>query len=185
MLVRPSVLAGKSHKLSFYPDFISPSIPKINFERLKSFGIKACLIDLDGTVVSRGTFEVDAGIRKALKNADIPIHIATNRPKSRSLRTLKEDLHAEGVIHPRGLLGKPTKTYYKNAVETLKLKPNQVVMIGDRYLQDVFGANRAGLYTLVVYKLGDSKGRADALLSKWERKFTTSIAPRYTDASIK
>lgn len=185
MLARSSVVAGKEHKLTFYPDFISKSVTEADFKFLKSIGIKACLIDLDGTVVSRGTFEVDDKIRKALKNAGIAVHIATNRPKSRSLKTLKEDLYADSVVHPVGIMGKPTKRYYKNAITSLGLKPDEVVMIGDRYIQDIFGANRAGLYTLLVHKLGKNKGKADEFISEMERRFTMSISLRYTDIKVK
>ncbi len=185
MLARSSVVAGKEHKLSFFPDFISKSVTDADFKFLKSIGIKACLIDLDGTVVSRGDYEVDKKIRKALQNSGIAVHIATNRPKSRSLKTLKEDLYAASVVHPQGFMGKPTKRYYKNAIKSLGLKPHEVIMIGDRYIQDIFGANRAGLYTLLVHKLGISKGKADAYFSEAERKFTATISPHYTEIKLK
>lgn len=185
MLVRRSVVAGKEHKLTFYPDFISKSVTEADFRFLKTIGIKACLIDLDGTVVSRGEYEVDEKIRKALKLTGMKVYIATNRTKNRSLKNLQKDLSAKGVIHPKGVLGKPTKTYYRNAIKKLGFRPNEVVMIGDRYIQDILGANRAGLYTLLVHKLGKSKGRVDELISEAERKFTMAISPDYTAVKVK
>lgn len=185
MLARESVIAGKRHGLSFYPDFISTSITDVDFNYLKKLGIKACLIDLDGTVVSRGEFKVDKKISRALKESGVPVHIATNRKKSRSLKTLKEDLHAVSVIHPKGIFGKPFKRYYEDSCEGLGLQPEQIVMIGDRFIQDIFGANRAGLYTLRVHKLGADKGKLDEYLSKIEQKFTLAIAPHYVELNVK
>ncbi len=179
MLVRPKLPPRKKPQFSIQPDFIAESIVGVNFKYLKKLGVKACLIDLDGTVVSSGTFEVDKRIGKVLSKAGLPIHIATNRPKSRSLKTLKEDLHAVSVIHPHGLLGKPSKHYYNGALKELHLKPHEVVMIGDRYIQDTIGANRAGIYSLLVHKLGVAKGKGDLYFSMLEQHFTKRNSTKY------
>ncbi len=155
------------------PDFIATSVADIDFAFLASRGIKACFIDLDGTVVARGEFIVDPLEIQALKSAGLPIFIATNRPKSRALKNLKADLTASGIIHPHGLRPKPSKSYYRKALAERKLEPHQVVMIGDRYIQDIWGANRAGLYSLVVYKTGGAIGRWDRLLSRLEAAATS------------
>lgn len=164
------------------PDFIAESISKVDFEYLKKLGIKACLIDLDGTVVSAGKFKVDRKVRKFLKSVQMPLHIATNRPKSRSLKNLKEDLNAVSVIHPRGLAGKPSKLYYKNASKSLKLQPSQLAMIGDRFIQDILGANRAGLYSVLVHKFGDYRSNADKYISETEKILLKIISSGYRDA---
>jgi hypothetical protein len=172
-------LTSKSSQASLRPDFIAKTVADIDFDYLKSLGITTCFIDLDGTVVSRGTFEVEPLIKARLKDSGLDIKIATNRPKSRDLKELKEDLSASGVIHPQGLYGKPTKRYIRAALKEYGLRGNQVVMIGDRFLQDIFGANRSGVYSLVVYKLGKSKGRLDELLSNIERKVTQRLQGSY------
>lgn len=179
MVIRSQTAGSKEPGFTFFPDFICKSITDVDFGYLKKQGIKACFIDLDGTVVSRGTFEVDPRIGEVLSNSKLDIHIATNRPKSKSLKRLKEDLYAVSVVHPRGLFGKPTKRYYKNALKELHLKPQEVVMLGDRYVQDILGANRAGIYSLVVYKLGDNKGKFDKSFSNLEKVFTNFIVRKY------
>lgn len=182
MLVRFKPVSNKIRSFSFHPDFIAESIADVDFTYLKKIGITTCLIDLDGTVVSRGSFEVDPHIATALSNSGLTIHIATNRPKSRSLKNLKEDLFAASVIHPRGVFGKPTRRYYINALKELGLKPHQVVMIGDRFIQDMLGANRAGIYSLLVNKLGATKGRVDLYFSMLEKSFTKLILGKYRKA---
>lgn len=158
---------------------ICKSIIDIDFTYLKKRGITTCFIDLDGTVVSRESFDVDPRIAKVLSECGLAIHIATNRPKSRSLKSLKEDLSATSVIHPHGVFGKPFKRYYVNALKDLHLKPEEVIMIGDRYLQDIYGSNRAGIYSMAVYKLGASKGKFDYYFSKLEGLLTTRISGKY------
>lgn len=185
MRVRPDIQDSKPNKHLMRPDFIAKSVVDIDFSYIKKLGITTLFIDLDGTVVSRGTYEVSSEYKKALVNSGMQIHIATNRPKSRSLKTLKEDLHATSVIHPRGIFGKPAKSYYENALKSLGLKKSEVVMMGDRYIQDIWGANRAGIYSLVVFKLGKSKAGLDKFISNRERKFTEALLPSYTEASLK
>lgn len=48
------------------------------------------------------------------------------------------------------LLGKPSITFYREAVDSMKLEPSQVVMIGDDLEGDVLGSQKAGLQGLAV-----------------------------------
>lgn len=171
----------KKPRASFKPDFIARSVKDIDFVFLKQQGITTCFLDLDGTVVDRGTFEVDAETAERLRHAELDIKIATNRPRSRDLKNLKESLHASGVVHPKGIFGKPTKRYVKSALKEYGLKQEEVIMIGDRYFQDIFGANRSGIYSLVVYKFGRSTNRPDKLISGIERVMTAKFARTYTE----
>ena len=163
----------------FSPDFIARDVSDIDFAYLRKLGIKACLIDLDDTVVERGQFVVSELVMQALNGAELPVYIATNRPKSRDLKNLKQDLGAKGVIHPHGPFGKPFRRYYLGALKELDLGATEVVMIGDRYLQDMMGANSAGIWSLLVLKLGKPVSHGDRLLSGIERAFTDSISERY------
>lgn len=163
----------------FWPDYMAQSVESIDFKYLKKQGIKAVMIDLDGTVVERGKYEVSKAISEALKKQELKVYIATNRPQSRSLKDLKERLNASGVVHPKGIVGKPFAHYYKKSLESLGLGKGQVAMIGDRYLQDIYGANRAGLVTINVAKLGKSTNIVDKLLSNLEKKRTSKIIKYY------
>lgn len=166
---------SKKPEFRLTPDFIADSVSQIDFDYLKSKGITTCFIDLDGTVVDRGSFEVEPMLTASLKKSGLDIKIATNRPKSRSLKNLKNSLNASGVIHPKGIMGKPSKAYIRNALNLYNLQQHEVVMIGDRVFQDILGANRSGIYSLLVYKLGESKGRIDQFISRRERAFTDKL----------
>lgn len=163
----------------FDPDYIAKSVLDVDFEYLAKQGIKAGLIDLDGTVVQRGKFIVSLQLSKQLHKQPLDLYIATNRPKSRDLKDLREQLNAKGVIHPIGLYGKPFARYYSQAASEHGLLPNQVVMIGDRYIQDIYGANSAGLKTVLICKIDKPKGIADKLLSQIERRRTDKLFRLY------
>lgn len=165
-------------KKYFRPDYIADSITEIDFSYLQKLGIKAVLVDLDGTVVQRRKHEVAGNISDVLKTQPLNVFIATNR-QSRGLHDLKSQLHAAGVVHPRGVWFKPFARYYKNALSAIRLSPQEVAMIGDRYLQDVYGANRVGITTVLVRQLGQSVNRADRFISNKEARRTTRLAQEY------
>ena len=129
-------------------------------------------------MVARGQYEVGPAVSKVLRNQPLKVFIATNRPKSRELKDLKERLNANGVIHPQSIFGKPSKRYYKAALKEAGLKATEVAMVGDRYLQDVFGANRAGIWTVAVNKLDKPTNKFDYVLSATERFFGNRIGRR-------
>lgn len=180
MLARPVQNSGRKF---FKPDYIADSVGDIDFPLLQKRGVKAVLIDLDGTVVSRGTFDVEKKLTDYLKKQTVKIYIATNRPKSRDLKNLKESLHASGVVHPTGIFMKPLPKYFRQAVTDHQLKVSEVAMIGDRYIQDILGANRAGLTTVLVRKLGKSKGFIDSQISNLEKSYTNKLASQYIPAN--
>ncbi|MDQ3093735.1 MAG: HAD-IA family hydrolase [bacterium] len=179
MIVRPSLSRNKIPAFSIKPDFYADSAGDIDFKYLKKLGIKTCLIDLDGTVVERDMFDVHPSVIKHLRSTDVKVFIATNRPKSRHLKNLKNDLSAAGVIHPVGFHAKPTKKYFYNAMEITGSKPTEVLMIGDRLLQDILGSNRVGIHSLMVKKLGPDHNFKERIVSKIQNYLTKNISKSY------
>jgi predicted HAD superfamily phosphohydrolase YqeG len=87
------------------------------------------------------------------------IYIATNRVTVDKLLPISKQINAKGIMHAqKGLIAKPRKIYYKKAVEMTGSSLDKTVMVGDRLLQDTWGANRLGLSTILVGKLGPIKG---------------------------
>lgn len=179
MLRRKSEPSNKKPRFSAVPDFIAERVESIDFKYLKTLGVTTCLIDLDNTVVERAMYVVSPQIQKALRDSGMDIYIATNRPKGRDLKDLKELLGASGVVHPHGIYAKPTRRYFDNALKDKQLKRSEVVMIGDRYFQDMLGANRAGINSLLVAKLGKPVNGLDKLVSTIELFITRKISKRY------
>jgi len=169
----------KTAAFTFKPDFIAQSVQAIDYNFLKNLGITTCLIDLDGTVVDRGKFDIDPDLSAKLKTCGLNVVIATNRPRSRSLKELKQQLHATVVIHPSGLYGKPSKRYMSHALAELGVDRTQVVMIGDRLLQDILGANRSGIYSLMVKRVGRSISLLDKIMSRIENRAISKFTNHY------
>ena len=179
MQIRTSLDPARPGKQTFLPDFITPSVAEIDFSFLFRIGIRGCFIDLDGTIVERGQHGISDELSQILADQPLVISIATNRPKRRSLQDLKERTHAQHVVHPASARRKPFKGYYRAALRQVGLAPTQAVMIGDRYLQDIVGANRAGLYTVMVHKFGRAETLDDKLQSRVDAFFLRRFAGRY------
>lgn|GEM_PF-1763701 len=181
MQIRTNLDPARPSKQTFLPDFITPSVAEIDFPFLYRMGIRGCFIDLDGTIVERGQHEISDELSQILADQPLIVSLATNRPKGRSLQDLKERTHAQHVVHPASVRGKPFKAYYRAALGQVGLDPVQAVMIGDRYVQDIVGANRAGFYTVMVHKFGRAEALDDRLQSRVDAFFLRRVAGRYEE----
>lgn len=142
-------------KQNWLPDYYVKSVHDIDFDYLHRKGIKAVMFDLDHTILVHGSINVGPGIIKILKDSGVDIYIATNRRESHDLDDIKSSISAKGIMFARGVgASKPSKRYYELAMKMTKLEQSEVAMVGDRLVQDVWGANRAGLTTIMVAKFG-------------------------------
>lgn len=148
-----------SQKNPWLPDFIAESVNDIDFDKLKSKGIKACFFDLDHTLLTINTHDISPRMIEHIKSSSLDLYIATNRQFSEKLDHIAKQIEAKAVMHAASkIMAKPNKKYYKKAVELTGFKPEEIAMIGDRVVQDIWGAKRAGLNkTVLVHKLGPVK----------------------------
>lgn len=143
---------------NWLPDYLAQTVLDIDFQYLNQKGIKAVMFDLDHTILAHGAVDVDAPIIDALKNSGMDIYIATNRRKSSSLDGIKALIGARGIMFARSFtVAKPSKKYYELAAEMTGLDLKEVAMVGDRLVQDIYGANKVGLLTIMVRKFGRIK----------------------------
>lgn len=142
------------HKRQWLPDYYARTTADIDFDWLHQQGLRACLIDLDDTIVLHGRLDVEPGTAARLRSQPLDLYIATNRPAFKNVSTMAKQIGAKGVLQPNGIAAKPSRRYYRRALELTGYQPGQMCMIGDHLLQDVWGANRAGFITIAVGKLG-------------------------------
>ena len=120
----------------------------INIQELANSGIRVILTDLDNTLVpwnsDQFTGELQAWIGE-LKEKSFKICVVSNNSAKRG-KDLIEALDISAVWRA----GKPGKRAYLKALDTMGFKPSEAVMIGDQVFTDILGANRLGLYTILV-----------------------------------
>lgn len=151
----------------FIPDVYQKSIYDINYKKLKNSGIKCLLFDLDNTLVPYTSKEPTKQIKDlfARLNPDFKLIIMSNSGKNR-LRPFKQILNVDVAYSSK----KPLKGKYKKILDIYNYKPEQVAAIGDQLMTDVFGANRMGLTSIFVNRIGPVEPITTKFNRIWERK---------------
>ncbi len=72
---------------------------------------------------------------------------------------------------------KPLGRAFRKAKKDMGLHTNEVVVIGDQVLTDVFGGNRSGFYTVLVVPIA----KTDGMLTKINRNIERRVLKRLKD----
>ncbi len=132
----------------FIPDIYQKSIFNIDYEKLKSKGIKCILFDLDNTIAPVNIKAVDQELKDLFADIEllgIKVIILSNASKAR-VRPFKEGLNVDSSFNSR----KPFKGKYKKVMEIYNFKDNEIACVGDQLLTDILGANRMGFVSILV-----------------------------------
>lgn len=138
----------------FKPTWMVKSIYSITPEQLEKNNIKAVLTDLDNTLIAwnnpEATEESILWIER-MKEAGVPVIIFSNNSDDR-VKGVADYLELEYI--PRGM--KPSRRGYRLAQEKLQLPKEQILMVGDQVITDIFGSNRFGIRSVLVKPLLES-----------------------------
>lgn len=136
---------------SFTPTWMIDAIYCLTPEQLQAQGIKAVLTDLDNTLIAwnnpDGTTELHDWLER-MNEAGIPVMIVSNNSAARIAR-VAEPLNLPFVS--RAL--KPLTRGLNEAVTKLNLQKNEVVMVGDQLLTDIWSSNNHGVRSILVKPL--------------------------------
>jgi len=142
-------------KRRFKADFEAADLRRLPLEQLGQLGVRGLIFDLDNTITAWHSMEVSEEVRRwfaALPEKGFSACILSNS-------------HQERVLPMGELLGlpamhmakKPLTAGYRKACGKLGLPPEQVAMVGDQLLTDIWGGNRAGLITVLLTELIDDQ----------------------------
>ncbi len=170
-------------KISPYlPDFVADGILEVDFELLRSIGIKHLLMDLDQTLRQAYSRKLDTEVvdffaTLAQKKTFQSINIVSNN--NRNLSRYAEPLQArifQPFWHGLHMIRKPNPMFYARVLEELGADPKTTVMIGDKVRLDVAGANRLGIYTVLVKRRGRDYWFDYLFLARWREYRTLAEA---------
>ena len=131
------------------PTLILPCVTDITPDWLISQQIKGLLFDLDNTLIRPKTAMIDPPIEAWLKSIQAQgflCAIVSNNKKHDYLKTCENILN----MPVYGFAKKPSTAVFKRALEKLGLQAQQVVVVGDRPLTDIWGGVRLGSKTILV-----------------------------------
>ncbi|HWL13417.1 MAG TPA: YqeG family HAD IIIA-type phosphatase [Ureibacillus sp.] len=146
---------------------------EITPEKLAALGIKGVITDLDNTLIEwdrpDATEEI-ATWMKLMQDAGIRVIIASNNNQER-VKKFAEPLGIPFIARAR----KPLGAAYYAAMKEIRLKSNEVAMVGDQLLTDIMGANRLKLYTFLVRPVAESDGFVTLFNRFIERRVFNSL----------
>ena len=149
------------------PDYNLKNVYEIKFEELKEQGIKCLMFDLDSTVmVSKSANFLPETLNwfdTFLKDFEVAI-ISNN----------KNDNYIENAnkIAPCKVIGradKPNPKVMKEYLESVSIKPQNAVMIGDRPLTDILAGKLLGTKTILVGSINPNENIPTRFVRALER----------------
>jgi len=88
-----------------------------------------------------------------MKESGIIITIVSNNNENR-VKQFSGPLDIQYIYEAK----KPMGRAFRKALKDMKLKKEEVVVIGDQLLTDVLGGNRSGMHTILVVPVAQSDG---------------------------
>lgn len=131
----------------FYPDLRKNSIYEIDFSGLYKKGIRGLIFDIDNTLVPHGA-DADERIEKLfgeLKKMGFKTFLLSNNKLER-VKRFNVNIRSLYIYKA----GKPNPANYIKAMRMMGTKKETTVFIGDQLFTDIYGANRVGLYSILV-----------------------------------
>lgn len=159
--------------MNLYPKLYLNNVKDITIELLKQNDIKGLILDIDNTLIDYDKKMLE-GVEKwcdNLKLQGIKMCILSNTNKVYKVKNVAEILKLEYLYFAH----KPNKRGFQRAKEILKLKEENIAVVGDQIFTDVLGGNRSKMFTILTKPI-DTR---DIWLTKLKRPFEKIIIKKY------
>ena len=132
---------------NLYPGEYLDSTYDINFEKLYEEGYRGLIFDIDNTLVPHGAKADDRAkaLFERLKALGFGCCLLSNNKEAR-VKMFNDDVQVQYIYDAH----KPSVRNYQRAMELLETDVSNTIFIGDQIFTDVYGANRAGIRTILV-----------------------------------
>lgn len=152
-------VAGSIQPLFLKPSLIIEDITSIDLAELKTFGVKGFIFDLDNTIMAPHTGQLEERIESwlvLLQAEGFKCLVLSNNKKAEYCQLAEKVLNIPVISHA----AKPRRAMFRKALDMMGLQANEVAMVGDRPLTDIWVGQRMGAFTILV----------DPLIKHTERK---------------
>lgn len=132
-----------------YP--IDGDVTDIDLDLLARDGIKGIIFDLDSTIMAphSGKITAETATWLELARERFQLAVVSNNKNDPYIKQVQEHLNMIVL----GRAAKPSAKLFLQVLEMFKLRADEVVVVGDRPLTDVWGGQRAGMKTILVWPL--------------------------------
>nr|MBQ8253738.1 YqeG family HAD IIIA-type phosphatase [Lachnospiraceae bacterium] len=150
----------------FYPKEYMESTYEIDFEKFRKEGYRAVIFDIDNTLVEHGApaDERSIALIEKLKMLGYDIMLLSNNKEPR-VKMFNDAVHVNYIYKA----GKPGIKNYHAAMVRMGSSQKNTLFVGDQLFTDVWGANRAGIYSILVKPI-DKKEEIQIVLKRYLEK---------------
>lgn len=130
-----------------YPNVYLDSTYEIDFEQYYQDGYRAIIFDIDNTLVPHGAPADQRAIAlfKRLHALGYQTMMLSNNKEPR-VKMFCDAVDAEYIYKA----GKPNPANYREAMKRMHTDEKNTLFVGDQIFTDVRGANKAGIYSILV-----------------------------------
>lgn len=136
------------------------------YERLYAAGYRGIIFDIDNTMVEHGAPVNEKAIFlvRKLKEMGFRVCFVSNNKEPR-VKSFCKPLGADYIYKA----GKPGLSGYEAAMKKMGVTKEETISVGDQIFTDIWGANRAGLHTILVKPI-DKKEEIQIVLKRYLEK---------------
>lgn len=150
----------------FYPGEYQNSAYDIDFDQLYEEGYRAVIFDIDNTLVPHGA-PADAracALFAHLKELGYRCTLLSNNKEPR-VKMFNDAVHVSYICKA----GKPGRAGYRRAMEQMGTDTENTLFVGDQIFTDIYGANLAGIRSILVKPM-DPKEEIQIVLKRYLEK---------------
>ena len=158
-----------------YPKVYLDSTYEIDFEQYYQDGYRAIIFDIDNTLVPHGAPADQRAIAlfKRLHALGYQTMMLSNNKEPR-VKMFCDAVDAEYIYKA----GKPNPANYREAMKRMHTDEKNTLFVGDQIFTDVWGANKAGIYSILVKPI-HPKEEIQIVLKRYLEKIVLFFYKRY------
>ena len=159
----------------FYPEEYMDSTYHIDFDRLYKEGYRGIIFDIDNTLVPHGApaDERACALFEHLKELGFSCMLLSNNKEPR-VKMFNDAVHVSYIYKA----GKPKTANYKKAMQKMGTDTSNTIFVGDQVFTDVYGANLAGIRTILVKPI-HPKEEIQIVLKRYLEKIVLFFYAKY------
>lgn len=164
----------------FIPKAILKRVQDIDLEGLKKEGYKGLIFDIDNTLIpydDRSLKPWHKELVKQLKALGLKTMLLTNN-HHKDVHEFAKSIGLQVITSAN----KPLKKGFLRALEILQLDAQEVVMVGDQFMTDLYGASRVNIATILVRPIKQKSEKwYTKILRNLETKMKAKVGKKYPE----
>ena len=159
--------------MNLYPKMFLKNAKEITYEMLEENGILGVILDVDNTLIDyyKNMLEGIEDWCNNLKQRGIKFCIVSNSNKKEKVSMVAKKLDIPYIYFAK----KPLKNGLKRAAKIMEIENKNVAVVGDQIFTDVLGANRTGMYSILVEPIEEK----DIFITVVKRPIENYIKKKY------